>query len=647
MNASDSIAFYKGFFENSPEPGLLIGADRLVMEMNRAAQFAFGFSDSEMVGKDWLSLVDTSDSRLGSFLLQSSGEDTTTLELTGIRKDGGRFPCRFSIMPVNEGSRKAFLCTISTDKNGSQIPAPTLTNAAETSKGSNGSPSLGSSKLTFGLQDKANLRKLLQIYDNLGEVIYMYEVKNNDTFRFESVNQAFLNVTGLRKDQVVGRYVEEVIPEPSLTLVRSKYAQAIETGHTVKWEEVTPYPTGVKTGLVTITPLYNEQHTCTNLLGTVTDITEIRAAEKDLEVSNERFVYATKATRDAIYDWNIITGDIHWGEGLEKLFGYGTAEPGTGISFWKRHLHPEDSAAVNESLTSFLEDPGQEQWECDYRFCRADGTFAYVTDRAFAIRDNNGKAIRLVGAMQDQTRRREHEAERELLISHLTQRNNELEQFSFITSHNLRAPVSNLVGLTDLLSPESTQDTKTNYILGKIKESAHQLNNIVEDLSDILVVKSNSPAGAENLSLQETLGEAVKAAGDQLTQVNATIETDFSRGDSLFFSREYLRNILLNLLTNAVKFRSPERPLVIKLRTETQGSRLKLNFTDNGMGIDLGRYGSKIFQYQRFQAKAGNKGIGLFMVQEQLKAMGGVISVASEVNVGTTFTILFGNSQPG
>ncbi|KAA3439226.1 PAS domain-containing sensor histidine kinase [Rufibacter hautae] len=643
MNASDTHAFYRGFFENSPEPSFLIGADRLIVEMNQAAKQVFGFSDSEFIGKDWLSLVDTPNSKPGASLGQSLGEARTALELTGIRKDGGRFQGKFSITPLNNGTGPSFLCTISADSNGSQPTQTPLSGSPEPKQ----APSKDKPNLTFGLQDEANLRKLLQIYDNLSEVIYMYEVRNNDTFRFESVNQAFLNVTGLRKDQVVGRYVDEVIPEPSLSLVRSKYTQAIASGQTIKWEEITPYPTGVKTGLVSITPLYNEHHICTNLLGTVTDITDIRAAERDLEISNERFVYATKATRDAIYDWNLTTGEIHWGEGMEKLFGYKSAQTGNGITFWESNLHPEDNQAVNESLNSFLEDRGQEQWEYDYRFRRADGSFAYVTDRAFVVRDNTGKAIRLVGAMQDLSRRREHEAERELLISHLTQRNNELEQFSFITSHNLRAPVSNLVGLTHLLSPDAAPDSKTRYILGKIKESAHQLNSIVEDLSDILVVKSNSPAGAENISLKEILGEAEKAAGEFLTQASATIETDFTGGDHVFFSREYLRSILLNLLTNSAKFRSPDRDLVIKLHTETQDGKLKLTFSDNGVGIDMGRYGGRIFQYQRFQAKGGNKGIGLFMVQEQLKAMGGSISVASEVNVGTTFTLYFADSQPG
>ncbi|GGK63981.1 PAS domain S-box protein [Rufibacter glacialis] len=644
MSTSHPTDLYRNSFEHSPEPTLLIAPDYLVIDANRAARLLYGFTEVELAGKEWLALTEASGLRPEEITKEALAKDSMRLPHIGVKKNGERFHCTLSVAPLEAGTGKGLICTI----------LPHAQQTASSAKGAgvaeDGAPEVSafSTPPSPGqppeAQDQLNALKLTRIYDNLTEVIYLYEVIHNTSFRFESVNSAFLRVTGLRKEQVVGRYVEEVIPEPSLTLVRAKYAQAIETGQTVRWEEVTPYPTGVKTGLVSVTPLYDEHQICTSLLGTVTDITDIRAAEKDLKVSNERYEYATKATRDAIYDWNVVTGDFHLGEGFAKLFGFDAPSTADGLHFWDNYLHPEDRAAVHRSLDHFLGNDGQEQWEFDYRFRRADGSYAYVADQAFAVRDTDGKLLRVVGAIQDLTTRKEHEAERELLISHLTQRNTELEQFSFITSHNLRAPISNLIGLAHLLDPEATDQAQTHFIVSKIKESAQQLNSIVEDLSEILVVRGSQQEGAECISLRVAFEGVCQAEQELLTEAGATIEADFSGGDSVYFSPEYLRNIFLNLLTNSVKFRSPARNLVIKLQTETLGGRRQLTFSDNGVGIDLGRYGGRMFLYQRFQAKEGSKGIGLFMVQEQLRAMGGSISVASEVNVGTTFTILFGEN---
>ncbi|OHX64318.1 ATP-binding protein [Flammeovirga pacifica] len=136
------------------------------------------------------------------------------------------------------------------------------------------------------LKEKDKILSL--IYDTVGDVIFALKVNSSGDYIFSSVNQSFLNATGLLKDQVIGKNVKEVIPEPSLSSVLDYYQQAITTKTSVSWEEVTPYPTGTKVGEVRIAPVFGEDDNCTMLIGSVHDITESRNYAKKLEDSMEK-----------------------------------------------------------------------------------------------------------------------------------------------------------------------------------------------------------------------------------------------------------------------------------------------------------------------------------------------------------------------
>src|SRR5215467_5120367 len=129
----------------------------------------------------------------------------------------------------------------------------------------------------------------VSIYHAVRDVIFHLAVEAEGRFRFVSVNAAFLKVTGLSREMVVGKTVNEVIPEPSLTMVLGKYRQAIEENNTVVWEETSDYPTGRLTGEVSIVPVFDGEGTCTHLIGSVHDITERTRAEAARRESEERF----------------------------------------------------------------------------------------------------------------------------------------------------------------------------------------------------------------------------------------------------------------------------------------------------------------------------------------------------------------------
>ena len=133
-----------------------------------------------------------------------------------------------------------------------------------------------------------NEQQLNLIYNSGTDILFLLSVEQNDRYKFITINNAFKNSTGLTSDQILNKYVDEVIPNPSLKLVLKKYKEAIQTKKTLHWEEVTEYPAGTKIGLVSVTPIYDANQVCIRLVGSVHDITENKRAEAELKEKNEQ-----------------------------------------------------------------------------------------------------------------------------------------------------------------------------------------------------------------------------------------------------------------------------------------------------------------------------------------------------------------------
>lgn len=154
----------------------------------------------------------------------------------------------------------------------------------------------------------------------------------------------------------------------------------------------------------------DEEGTAIKVVGSMKDITKTKQYEQELLLSKERFELAGKATSDAIWDADLRTDTIHWGEGFETLFGYQVEQGNQSSNTWIDHVHPEDRERVLCAHYSVVHNqPAEKFWQDEYRFIRADGTIAHVLDKGIIIRDEAGKAFRIIGAMQDITHRKEAE----------------------------------------------------------------------------------------------------------------------------------------------------------------------------------------------------------------------------------------------
>jgi PAS domain S-box-containing protein len=244
--------------------------------------------------------------------------------------------------------------------------------------------------------------------------------------------------------------------------------------------------------------------------------------------------------------------------------------------------------------------------------------------------------------IRDITEKKKIEKEQKALTEELVKNNQDLQQFSFITSHNLRAPVANLLSLLSLYNKENPADEFNYVLIDKFQEATEQLNSTLNDLINVLVIKSNTNIQRETISFNDTYLEVRKNIQNLLIEKKGTLEADFSEVDGLVYSRIHLESIFLNMITNAIRYSSPDRKPQIKIRSYKEGSWIVVSFSDNGLGMDLERYGDRLFGlYQRFHENKEGKGLGLYMTRSQILAMGGKIEVESEPGVGTTFKAYF------
>lgn len=229
----------------------------------------------------------------------------------------------------------------------------------------------------------------------------------------------------------------------------------------------------------------------------------------------------------------------------------------------------------------------------------------------------------------------------ENLMDELTVQNQQLNDFANITSHNLRSPASNITALIATIEENSTVD-EYKIIFDMLKKVAQNLNESLNQLMEVLHIKKNKLIDKEVLTFQKIYSKTLESIQGEILKSSAIIKADFSAVGEIEYSKIYLESIFHNLISNALKYRDLTRIPEITIKTEKINGNVFLHVSDNGLGIDLDKNGHKIFgMHQIFHNHPDAKGIGLFMTKTQIESMKGKISVKSQVNIGTTFTVMF------
>jgi PAS domain S-box-containing protein len=370
------------------------------------------------------------------------------------------------------------------------------------------------------------------------------------------------------------------------------------------------------------------------------NMTERKTAEEREKKSRANLNAIFEHTDAGIYsldtNYNYIAFNQVLFNTLKEAYGL-EIKPGDHVFDFLEKLDPEEAKKWKDRYSKALKG---EILKFENEF-HINGSVNFISFSIYPIW-RNASVIGLSCFARDITKRKIEEARRKQLTADLIQRNKDLEQFSYIISHNLRGPVANILGLSNIIKDIPLSAEEKEKTLNYLFHAVSQLDVVIQDLHHTLEVKHNIHETREEVVFAE-LVEGIKSSLEIFIEKrNATIITDFSEIGCMWSIRSYIQSIFYNLISNSLKYAQPGVFPLIRIKSARKKDMLLLHFSDNGLGIDTELCGNKLFGlYQRFHTESEGKGMGLFMVKTQVEAIGGKISLQSTVNKGTEFTLEF------
>lgn len=386
--------------------------------------------------------------------------------------------------------------------------------------------------------------------------------------------------------------------------------------------------------------------------GTNTEIHDRKLAEHALRESEERFRLATRATNDAVWDWNLVTGSVAWNEALADIFGHAPDAVGPSADWWLGNIHPDDRARVERGIHAVIDDPAREQWQDEYRFRRADGAYADIFDRGFVLRDAEGRGVRMLGAMQDLTDRKRIERAREELLdaeraarAAAEQAGRMKDEFLATLGHELRTPLNAITGWAQLLQKGTLSPADQAKAIDVIARNARAQKQLVEDLLDMSrIISGKVRLDVQQIDLDAVVGEAVETARPTAEAKGVRLERLADPGAGpIFGDPGRLQQVVWNLLTNAIKFTPRGGRVRVLLRRVN--SHVELTVADTGVGMKPEFLPHVFDRFRQADASTTRQfsglGLGLSIVKQLVEMHNGQVSAMSEgEGRGSTFTVV-------
>ncbi len=359
----------------------------------------------------------------------------------------------------------------------------------------------------------------------------------------------------------------------------------------------------------------------------------------------ERFELAVKGAMDGVWDWNAITGQTYYSDQSLRMLGYQADEVSFTSCWWDEKVHPEDKHRYFDEMQRHLVGEN-DNYRLEYRIQHKAGHYIWVLDRGQVVERNpQFKPSRITGTHTDISQRKEEELALRSYIDIIAEQNKRLQNFAHIVSHNLRNYTGNL-GMSIDLYQQAELPSEQEEAMQLIQQISRSLSETIEDLQKIVAVQVSSQKQTEELDLAIFIEQNLQLLRGEILAKEATIVNHVDSPTWVKHLPAYLDSIVLNLLSNALKYSDPHRKPVITLFTSRKEGQLRLHIEDNGEGIDLERYGAHLFGlYQKFHGNKDANGVGLFITKNQIETLGGSISVVSEVGKGSIFTVTFASNS--
>ncbi len=465
--------------------------------------------------------------------------------------------------------------------------------------------------------------------------------------RFKYVSESSFNILGYMPEEMEGKDPYEFIHEEDIKLTRNELHDTALRGET---DSISAFRYRHKNGhyvrLQTISqPVLDETKTVKDIYTSSRDVTREYDQRKKLEQLTRLFENISGLSGVGAWEYNLTTKKIYWTKEVFTVHELdGDVEPTLeeGLNFFPKHAQDKLNVAIVEAIAH------KTPYLLELPFTTAKGNKRWV--RTFGKPHfENGNVSMLFGAFQDITEARNREVqlreknkELEVLTASLSEKNIQLQDFSQIIAHNMRAPVGNLKTLSMFLN-KAEDKAEAEMIANQIDDSVLSLNETFEELMEVLKVKTETSFKIKTVEIEEVLKKVLSLFKGDIKRLNAKIIFDLKDFKSIETSSIYFTSIFTNLISNAFKYSNPEVSFQLMLQSGITEKRVPyITIKDNGLGIDLQKHGKKLFKLHKvFHRHPDAKGFGLFMTKNQVQAIGGEIKVESIPMEGSAFTVYF------
>ncbi len=468
---------------------------------------------------------------------------------------------------------------------------------------------------------KEQAKRLNTIFESITDAFFTLDRNWNLTH----INSEFDRLLQTNRQEIIGSSIWDVFPEEENGIFHKEYIQALKTGTATHfeaylarlqvWLEVKAFPS--EEGLAVYFSDISRRVEAQEELRKLSVVAEkshsgiiIADREGRIEWVNESFTQITSFSEQEIIGKTIVA--------LLKKANY---------------LDIDTKRAVMKLV-------GRASFEGEIPFVTKEGEDLWLKVGATPVLDKEQKAFRYIFMITDISLQKQAIQERNRFIEELQSRNQSLSQFSQVVSHQLRSPVANILGLTSLFElPGVDEETKAE-VVGKLGTAANNLDFIIKDLNKVLALREPFGLEGENLLFEEVFARVLQELKGPLKEKKVEIRYDFKDAPLVFAVKPYLNDILKNLLSNSIKFRSADTPAVVEVYSKAEENWVVLTVKDNGIGFDFEKHKMNVFGlYKRFHVDRGGRGLGLYLVKTQVEALGGKIKVESKPGEGSIFEV--------
>lgn len=387
-------------------------------------------------------------------------------------------------------------------------------------------------------------------------------------------------------------------------------------------------------------PYFNAEGQLLRWYGASVDNHEQRQLQEQLQRREAEFRLLAESIPQLVWVVDARSRPTYFNQRWMDYIGYGLTDFREETDY-RLIVHPDDLEPCLRTFHAAVQ--AGEPCRVEYRLReRHTGAYRWFIGQAVPLRDAAGQVVQWFGTCTDIHEQKELTTALAAQNTELRRINQDLDGFVYTASHDLKQPINNMAGIfQELTRSAQFLDPEAPKLTGMFDRALQQIMSTIQDLTDLVQVqKIRQQVPPEIVDLEQLTAEVLVSVREQLQAANATVELHFDAVPVVHFVRPNLQSVLFNLISNAVRYADPHRPPHIRIWTERHDGQVVLSVQDNGLGIDLERYGPQLFQmFRRFHPHVEGSGMGLYLVQRIVHSHGGQLEVHSRVGEGTTFRI--------